>query len=328
MTLFSELYWREPLWMLLAPLPLVVALLRYRGLSTRVQRLFDADLLPWAQSKQQTNRLLVSQLLSFTAWLLIVVALSGPRTPLYVPPELAPPAAEVILITDLSGSMEATERLPNGTELRRRDSAAQVMQQWNNQTQGNLKIGLMIVAGHPHWLLKPSSDPNLRAHILSQLETVKAPTLGNDLAAALETAVQTKISQGSSRRIALFTDGDIEIAQRQRAASSLEQLLTEFASLRVIVVGVGANEMSRLSNGNTTRLESKWLKQLAEHSRVDYLTLQQANTDDLKELLQLPLPRIAHSAQDLVLWEEWFALPLVAALLLLIALFYLRSRHA
>ena len=328
MTLFAELYWREPLWMLLVLLPLIVALLRYQGLSSRLQRLFDADLLPWAQSKPQTNTLFASQLLSFTVWLLIAIAISGPRTPVYIPPELAPPAAELIVISDLSGSMEATERLLEGIALQRRTAVTRVIQRWNDKTPGTLNVGLMIAAGHPQWLLKPSSDANLRAHILSQLETVQAPTLGNDLAAALEAAVQTKISQESSRRIVLFTDGDIEAAQRQRAASSLEQILTGFASLRVTLVGVGASEMSRLSDGNTTRLESKWLKQLAKHSRVDYLTLQQANTANLAELLQIPTPRISPSAQDLVMWEEWFALPLVAALLLLVALLNLRRRHA
>lgn len=328
MNLLAELYWREPLWLALTLLPLIVVALHYRGLSIRRQRLVAAELLPWALSKPKTNKLLISQLLSCTAWLLLVIALSGPRTPAYVPPELAPPAAEVILISDLSGSMEATERLLNGTELRRRDAATPVMQRWNNQTSGNLNIGLMIVAGHPHWLLKPSSDPYLRNHLFNQLKTVQAPTLGNNLADALKVAGQTNTRADISRGVVLFTDGDIEESQRQRTESTLAQLMTVSESLRVTLVGVGSDELSRLNDGETTRLESKWLKQLAEHNRVNYLSLQQAIDADLVELLQIPSPRIAAPAQHQVLWDEWFALPLICALLLLVLVFNLRRRHA
>ena len=333
MSLISELYWREPLWVLLALLPLIFAVLKYKALNTRRQRLVDADLMPWVQSKRGAEASLGAQLISFTAWLLIVIAICGPRTPVYIPPELEPPAAEVILISDLSGSMEATEvLLDDGSALRRRDAVTRVMQHWNEQVPENINMGLMVFAAHPHWLLKPSSDPLLREHILNQLEAVQAPTLGNDLAAALEATAQPRVSADTPRRIILFTDGDIEIEQRQRTASRLEQLLTEFASLRVTVVGIGANEMSRLVDGNTTRLESKWLKQLAENNRVDYLTLQQASAGELSSILQLPRPRIDASVQDQVLWHEWFALPLIAALLLLVVLFQrtarLRRRHA
>lgn len=328
MTLFSALYWREPLWMLLALLPVIVAALRYKNISSRRQQLVDADLLPWVQAKPQANTLLASQLLSFTAWLMMVLALSGPRTPSYIPPELAPPSAELIVISDLSGSMEATDTLIDGTALRRRDAVIPVIEHWNDQAPGNLDVGLIIVAGHPHWLLKPSHDPQLRKHIIKQLKTVQAPTLGNDLAAALEVAAQTRHSADTPRRIVLFTDGDIEAAQRQRTATSLEQLLAESKSLSVTLVGVGANELSRLSDGNTTRLESIWLKQLGEKNRVRYLTLQQAYSADLAELLQIPSPRIAPSAKDQILWAEWFALPLVTALLLIVLVFNLRRRHA
>lgn len=328
MSLPTALYWREPLWMLLVLLPLLLAALRQHRLQRTRRTLADEALLPWLQPNRENAAPLGLQLLSFSAWCLIAAALSGPRTAVYVPPELRTPAAKLILIKDLSGSMKATDLRIGGSTLRRRDAALGTLQQWNSQAADNLEIGLMVFAGQAHWLLKPSGDTELRAHFLDQLETLQAPTLGNNLAQALERAVLEALQPIDTGRLLVFTDGDIEAEQRQRASTSLTQLLDQSTSLRVTLVGVGSNEMSHISDGNMTQLKSLWLKQLAEHPRVDYLTLEQASTMKLSELLRLPSPRIDPAAHDQVLWSEWFAIPLVAALLLLILVLALSQQRS
>ena len=335
MNLFTNLYWREPLWLFLILLPLVIYLIQQLGRKRWRQQWAQESLRPWLESTESTRPGLHQRAIFLVAWLLLVIALCGPRTPLILPPALVPPTAEVVFITDLSGSMVAKDALFEGQLMRRRDAAAQLAQRWSNQSGRTLKISILVFAGDPHWLLPASEDPALRTHFLAQLGALQPPTLGNSLGAALtaaaqsfSAAAQSFSAQSTSHHLLLFTDGDIESEQQQRAAQALTELRENDAGLKLHLIGIGSSEASRLGDGNVTRLESRWLRQVAQESGGTYLNLEQASRLELSELLALPTPRIAPEVHEQLLWREWFALPLVAAIALVLLGFRMAERAA
>jgi len=326
MSLFTSLYWREPLWLLLILLPVVLSLFQRRRLLHLRRQMMDERLKPWVESKASTAAELRLKAPFIAAWLLLAVALSGPRTALLIPPALQGPMGELIFITDLSGSMEAQDTELNQRPQARRDAATRLAQKWNDEIGERLEIGLTVFAGDPHHLLLPSSDTSLRAHFLEQLVALQAPTLGNNLSAALVRAAQALSSETEVNYLVLFTDGDIEPEQRRSTVQTLENLLSDRAELSLKIIGIGGTEAIRLKDGNTTRLEYAWLRQLAEHPRVEYLNLLQADQTDLSQLLDLPTARIAPDQQDEVIWNEWFPLPLMLAIGALLLGFWVAGR--
>jgi len=146
-TFLDQLYWREPLWMLLVLFPLIVMLWRQTQQRRSLRRYADATLLPWiiVPDLQKRNRWqLVSQ---FLIWLLFGMAAAGPRLLLSAPPDLLPPQGAAVIVIDHSRSMQASDIFPN-----RLQQAHDVVTQWT-QNNDELKLGLVIFAGASHIVL-------------------------------------------------------------------------------------------------------------------------------------------------------------------------------
>jgi Ca-activated chloride channel homolog len=319
-------YWREPLWLLAAVYPLLLwAWGRWRRQAVR-RGYADPGLWPWVQTAEPParDRGLARPLLAL-AWLLLTIAAAGPRLPLDLSETARPPAGALLVVLDLSRSMEVRD-LGGASGGSRRAAALRLVDDWNREPD-RPPLGLILFAGRAHLLFPPSPDPGAVAHVLDQLPGIVLPTLGNDLAGALTLAGQVIDGIDGPRAIALLSDGDLDGPARERAEAAAAGL-RRAQDLDLRVIGVGGTTATAVPDPGkgwltlegrpvVSRLESKWLGRLAEAGGGDYRPLSTDGRINLGDLWSRPAPRIAAADRDQVLWRELYSWALVPGALLL-----------
>lgn len=322
------LYWREPAWLGATLLPLLVYGLVHIRRQRQWARLVDPALLPWAEVSAGSRHGWTRPTLLLVTWLLLCVALAGPRTPRWLPPEVKPGVA-VVAVVDLSLSMAARDERPD-----RRARAEALLADWAAAMPEALQFGLVVYAGHAHRLLMPTADHGLVRHFIAQLPGIELPTLGNALDDGLRQAAamfDEAAGRSVEKHVLLLSDGDLdEVAQKAAEAGVADVLLP--AAIRLHVIGIGGGEAVGVPRNATeplvidgqrvtSRRDGRWLAELASLGRGEYLAIEDVGARALREVLGLSAPRIDPDDQQQVLWDEWFAIPLAVGILLcLIAL--------
>lgn len=309
-----NLYWREPLWLLLALFPLVSGVWLWLHQRQRWQRVADSHLLPWVKADLATTSLIRRFVLA-TGWLLICVALAGPRSPQWVPPEHQT-SNTLFALLDLSDSMRTRDGQPD-----RIGSSRELLMAWLTQLPSNTKVGLVVFAGQAHLYLPPTPDLDLVAHFLKQPDQLHPPLLGN----ALDEAVSEALSVTEDidhTDLVIFSDGDMDNATRSRVKARLKPLA------HWLWVGVGSDEASQVLNAQqqplsidgrriTSRRDTAWVEQLAAQSSGRYYRIEHLAGQTAKQTLQWPTRQIEGANQQDVLWHEWFGFALLPGILLL-----------
>jgi len=317
-------YWREPLWLWAMLLPAALWLLAYLQLRRRWSCIADPGLRPWVEETATADRHGAMRLALVPAWLLLCVALAGPRTPRWIPPA-AQDKATVVVVLDLSASMAARDARPD-----RRRYAQKMLGAWTAAMPASLRLGIVVYAGHAHRLLRPTADHALVRHFIEQLDGIALPTLGNALGDALRLAGQALAEAGDSglqRHVLLISDGDLDTAA-QRAAEEAAADVLPLSGARLHVLGVGGPEAVGVPRSPTqpliidgervaSRRDAAWLRRLAARVDGTYQSAEATGESSLVEVLDLPALRIGPGDEDLVLWDEWFFIPLLAAVALL-----------
>lgn len=319
--MLEGLYWREPGWLLLALYPLLLLLWR-RWHRTRVLDTYaDRKLQAWVTVPQAGGPAATWRGLAMAlCWLLLCLALAGPRLPLQLPPGLAPPAGRLVAVLDLSRSMAATDVLPD-----RRGRAVSLLRRWLD-TEQPPAMGLVVYAGRAHRYLPPTTDKAILRHYLDQLSSLQLPSLGNDLAGGLALAAGELAGEPYSALV-LFSDGDMGGDARQAAETRAAALAQAGIAFRVLGVGgPGASPLRDhkgdwLIAGDAPVLSSRdegWLQSLAAAGDGSYHDA--AAPLSLDQVWQRPAARIARQDQDAVLWHELYPWLLAPALVLLFVL--------
>ncbi len=207
--ILTELYWREPLWMLTLPLPFAIIAWRHYQQRRQLQQISSPALAPWVTTVVRQPRQILVWILFSISWFLFCLALTGPRTPHWIPPSLQTDGASLVIIVDLSASMNARDNRSD-----RRSQAQSLIQRWIKDSFSSINIGIVIFAGHAHTLLTPTSDHELIKYFLDQLENINVPTLGNNLAAALQLAVsQLQVrKRGADKRVLVSVAVKLSVA--------------------------------------------------------------------------------------------------------------------
>ena len=328
-TLFS-LHWRQPLWLILALLPLLLWLfLRWKKNKSQ-QQFADKHLLPWLQVHQEKNgwhRIFSRNMTYSLAWVLFALALAGPRLPDTRHKNNAA-VLDIMLVVDLSQSMQATDIKPS--RLRR---ATLEIYEFLSLAK-NIRLGVTVYAARPHLFVPLTSDLKALQFYLKDLDSLQLPTKGSDSSSALAFAKDEllKVDAKHKRVILWLSDGDIE-ANAQTALSTQIKSATN-KGIDTYILGMASPEGAaiQLADGSwlesdgqaiLSKMNSTFLEKLSNIGNGAFSIVRNDESDwerlyQKGMLASVNAPQIKNPQQ----WKEyfmWFLTP--AIFLLLIALF-------
>lgn len=200
----------------------------------------------------------------------IVLALANPRWT-YKDIEAFTPSASMVIMLDLSASMNATDISPS-----RIVRARQYIEDLLNQTRG-LKIGLIGFAGHAHLISPITDDIQTIKTYVPALDTDLTNVQGNSLHKALRMSADLLSHEpGNKKSILLISDGNVGSDDFSRELSSIHG-----KGIQVHVVGVGTKTGAPFRNKNgtlhkvqgkvvTSRLNDDLLKDIAKRGSGVY----------------------------------------------------------
>ena len=332
-----DLYWRQPEWLWLILLPLVLLLINHWRQRSRWQKFADVHLIPWLQTAwlptdRQAYRRTSILLCLFLGWSLLSISLAGPRTINWLPPDIRPDPARLVVIIDLSASMNARDVRPS-----RRSFAQKQLNFWLKQLPETVEVGLVVFAGHAFELMQASADSTVINHFMSSLTEIRLPTLGNDLPAALQLAHDQLQSSRGNRYLMIITDGDIEQSEREIAQTTLnnEKYMSQ---IKTLLIGIGGKQLVTVPDDSgdlihhldrpvLSHLNSQWMQQLARKNSISYKSMNAVKDQSLVEILTLSTARIDASMQQKIIWIEWFEWPLISGILLIFLSLMLQGRY-
>jgi len=321
----DQLYWREPLWMLISVFPLLIMLWKKYRRQQSLQQYADADLLPWVVLPNEQKRTYWHNAQKFFIWTLLSIAASGPRILISVPENTLPQPAEVIIIVDHSRSMQANDIHPS-----RRQLADKILEQWSQQ-KSNINRGLIIFSGASHIMLPATLDIDAFHEAAKLLNKIQLPTYGSALIESLLQAKELLSLRSDNisheRSIILISDGDIPDEDFIKLNKILSELKKENITLHIL--GAGQTSLVALSDraghwlkynnkAVLTSLKEKKLKSLTSNSNVFYSRLNPEKHKTFANVWQSKTHRITEKDQHQASWKELFIYPLLGALLIII----------
>ena len=133
----------------------------------------------------------------------LVTALARPEATVAVPVE----KASVVLVTDTSGSMNATDVSPT-----RLAAAQRAAERFLGRVPKSLQVGLVAYADGPHTVVRPTQDREQVKGTLEQLQAEGGTATGDALASALD-ALGPRGKKAPPAAIVLLSDGASQTGQ-------------------------------------------------------------------------------------------------------------------
>jgi len=239
---------------------------------------------------------------------------------------------DVLVAVDTSKSMLATDITPN--RLQRAKLAALEMM----QTAKADRLGLVAFAGDAFLSCPLTIDDVAFQQGVQALDVNSIPQGGTALAAAINTALAAFKEKSHYKALVLFTDGEDNDEGAVEAAQNAAK-----AGLKIFTIGIGSAEGTLVTvpgaDGSTdyirdekgqvvkTKLNEPLLQEIATVTGGFYLPLRGGNTiETLYERGLAPMPKSEGKEKLIRHYHEQFKWPLAAAILLLLAEFFLPER--
>lgn len=330
---------REPLWLLLALLPVILWLCAYLIKRWRFTPYADAHLLDWVIARQQSQRRtrIRQGIFIQLAWACFAIAMAGPRTPVTIQDSNENFETQVYAVVDVSLSMSARDVRPSRIERVKLELLDLI------ERMQRTRLGIIVYAAQAHVLCPPTTDKSVLRHYIQTLRTELLPTAGSRIDhALLFSAKQLAHDTQSSKAVLLITDGEQDADASSLAENNklLSQIFKQ-QQISLFVLGVGSDRGAALltrqqgwlqhdNQAVISKLDSTYLTQLAALGNGEF---QQITDDDSdwaalydRGIAQLPF---SHSSEDItqhIQWQESFSGFLLAGLVcLLIAIW--QSKH-
>jgi len=311
--LLSNFHFLRPDWFYaLIPALLLYLLLKFRqSTSSNWEKAIDASLLPHLLDNPDGKVSKSPLTLVFVAWVLAIVALSGP-----VWEKTEQPVHEredaLVIVFDLTKSMYANDVKPSRLVRARRKLQDLLALRDEGVT------ALVVFAGDAHVVAPLTDDTATIISMIPAIDPAIMPATGSQLTPALNRAVDLFTDAGvSSGRILIITDEIRDIADAQRAAR------THRFSYPISVMSVGSSEGAPISI-NPNNPDTGFIKDSAGNlviAKVDQAQLQDfANvaggrftpmtlTDEDIEYLLAPDPLLLNEEfreieRDFDIWRE------------------------
>jgi len=343
---FSRIYWREPFWLFIGLQPILVYLLRQTTQQRQYLQFADRKLLPWViiHSNKTKMHNILEKIFSkdsayILAWFLFAIATAGPRLALEIPDQKLENNTDIMLVVDVSRSMQANDVSPN--RIRR----AQIeISELLERSHGN-RIGIVVFAARPHLYVPLTSDYTALRFYLKSLDDLILPTMGSQPASALNLAYQElkpsnenlDKTQNPKSAIILITDGDwhepSNIGTQQLKDTSMALSL---ANISVNILGVATKEggaipltqdfdktgwLKHKGQSIVSRMDETKLQQLAEDTGGRYSPVYNNDRDWValydKSILNKNTSSLNNIPEDRVIWHELYPWVLAPAILFL-----------
>lgn len=328
-----------PWWLILLPMPLLTW---YWLRNTQVVRNIarykayaHTHLLPRLLGQSDADPDLVRRRLVQWSiiWILLILALATPRWD-YVDMQLFRPGSDVIVLLDLSQSMDASDAKP--TRLTR------ARQEIEDLIRGNRysRIGLIGFATVAHVISPLTEDRTTLQRQLPALSTGLVRYKGSRVTEALVRARQMLTGQpaDSSKHLILITDGDFNDDKHIELARELND-----SGMRLHVIGVGTSEGATVPGRDgkpmrhprygliQSKLDETALGDLAAAGGGIYRRAESSiqDTNDILDRIKDDSRAAAVAEEKTRIWREQFFWPAGLAALLILPLFRrIRSRSA
>ena len=313
------LYW--PWLLLLLPLPLLVRWLSRAAEQREQAALFfpalDALLTARGDSNPVLKKTEAAPLWLWLVWCLLLLACARPQwqgEPVGIPTS----GRDLLLVVDISGSMETPDMKINGDEAQRIDVVKKVVGEFVAKRSGD-RVGLVLFGSQAYLQTPLTFDRNT---LVQQLHEAQLGFAGERTAIGDGIALSAKRLQDrdqKSRVMILLTDG----ANTAGTLSPLQGAdLAKSMGIKIYTIGMGADLMERQSFFGTQRfnpsadLDEKTLATIAEQTGGSYFRAR--TTEELQGIYHMldQLEPAAGDEEKLRPITEWFYWPLAAALLI------------
>ncbi|WP_326835916.1 VWA domain-containing protein [Amycolatopsis rhabdoformis] len=274
-----------PWWFLLLILVAAVAVayvLAQRARRKRVMRFANLELLDKVAPKTQGWIRHLPAVLIVLSLLVLTVALAGPTAEQKVPRN----RATVVLVIDVSLSMEATDVAPNRLKAAQ-DAAKQFAE---NMTPG-VNLGLISFAGTATVLVNPTTDRAGVVKAIDNLKLAQSTATGEGIFAAMQSIESFSAVVGGAdgpppARIVLMSDGKQTVPEdlyAPRGAYTAAQAAKQ-AQMPISSISFGTTHGSVDIEGKPqdVRVDDDSLKEIARLSGGDFYKA--ASADELKKV--------------------------------------------
>lgn len=323
--LWQQLDWRWPWAALLAAVPPLFAYAQ-RRMRQRTLGYADPHLRPWAIGALKMPRAHAARLwLEALGWMLLALALAGPRLPALQDVENSGAAAtrqgaHIAVVVQISDSMHAADAAPD-----RLSRARLALQDGLKRLRGE-RLSLIAYGAAAGVLLPPTHDRALFAQALQGLDEDWLPTAGSNLGQALALALQQiRLAGERQNAVLLITDADPESLQGadgeavQAAIDAMRAqrvpLYVWFAMPRTRAASEMMQPAADVADGMSDPESYRRLSSLTGGGTA-YLADADFGWDDIytRGIGALPAIRALQRVQG---WEDLFAWPLALGWLLL-----------
>ena len=252
----------------------------------------------------------------------VIIALARPRNTQKSSFTASKNGIDIVIATDVSGSMLATDFKPNRLEAIKKVAETFIQKRTND------RIGLVVYAGESYTKTPVTSD---KIMLLNALREVQYNGLvlqdGTAIGIGLGTAInRIKNSKAKSKIIILLTDGVNNVGSLDPVSAA--EIAKDFG-IKVYTVGVGTNGMANFpvakdSNGNIifqpqkVEIDEKILQEIASITKGKYFratdnTKLQAIYDEIDGLEKSKI-----TENQLLLFDEQFRVWLLIGLFFLV----------
>jgi Ca-activated chloride channel family protein len=257
-------------------------------------------------------------------WILLVVALAGPRWD-FTDIEAFSPASDLVVLMDISRSMNVADTPPSRLSRARQEIQDLVM------LNKEVRVGMIAFATVPHVVSPITEDSQSILASLPAVTSELANLQGSRLVAALERAEQLfgNETKNNGRSILLISDGDFV---EPGLTEKVEDLSDKGITLHTLGIGtldggpvparVGQSDLIRDPKGQiiVSRLNQPLLDSLAKSGGGHYLQADFRDQDSRRilELASGDLNTATKTHEKTRVWNErfyWLLLPLLLLLL-------------
>ncbi|MEL6209842.1 MAG: VWA domain-containing protein, partial [Pseudomonadota bacterium] len=252
----------DPWFLLLAPLPLLAARLMptagVEGSALVVPERIGVALLSASSTAGRPIRTWLHPGLRWTVWLLLILAIAGPRS-------VAPVSAlkvsgrDLAIVLDLSGSMVRDDFFLNGAETTRLDAVKHVGAAFARRRAGD-RVALIVFGSEAYYAAPFTFDTN---SVARRIETAvigiggRATNISDGLGLALK---RLETSEAASKVVILLSDGANNAgATNPRGVAGLAAEM----GVRVHTIALGPKDMSEAAPGERGVVDAATLRDLS-----------------------------------------------------------------